>query len=140
VRNGGMFCMPILVSETQNSEVTIISYPNDVINETFSIPATTDSNKLVCNVWVAVPQMDSGSYIEINHNFISEDSIGITLLVTDELKYSPIQILFQNKFGAEQVVTFFKERSSNMSVSSESFESDRGQPIDGKHQFVTYNV
>lgn len=140
VNNGGFFCVPILVSETQDSEVSIISYPNDVINETFSIPATTDSNKLVCNVWVAIPPMDSGSYIEVNHNFISEDSIGVTLFVTDEWKYSPIQILFQNKFGAEQVVTFFKERTSNISVTSESFESDRGQPIEGKHQFVTYNV
>jgi hypothetical protein len=140
VRNRGLFCIPLLVSETQDSEVTVISYPNDVINETFSIPATTDSNKLVRNVWVSIPQMVSGSYIEVNHNFISEDSIGITLLVTDEWKYSPIQILFQNKYGSEQVVTFFKERSSNISVTSESFESDRGQPIDGKHQFVTYNV
>ena len=140
VKNSGLFCVPILVSETEDSEVTVISYPNDTINYSFDIPATTDSNKLVRNIWVAIPNLYNDSYIEINHNFVSEDSIGITLLVTDEWKYSPIQILFQNKYGAEQVITFFKEKTSNISTTSESFESDRGQPIDGNHQFVTYNV
>jgi hypothetical protein len=140
VERGGLFCVPILVSETEDSQITVTSHPGSDINFTFNVSATTNSNELVKNLWVKISDLASNSYIEITHKFDTQDITGITLLVTDEWKYNPVQVMFQNKYGYEQVLTFFKERSSNLTTTSESFESDRGQPIDGNHQFVTYNV
>jgi len=64
----------------------------------------------------------------------------ITLYLTDECRYTPIDIAFQNKEGAQQIFTFFKKKTDSMSVTDETFESDRGQPSEGNHQFVRYNV
>ncbi len=36
--------------------------------------------------------------------------------------------------------TFFKVKKDTIDVTSETFESDRGQPSEGKHQFIKYNV
>lgn len=141
VKSGGLFCVPILGSETSDTEITVKSYPELSVNSidlSFDIPATTHSSKLIQNLWILIPDLPQGHYINISQ--AGSEINSVVLLLTDEWKYTPVQILFQNKFGAEQVMTFFKERSSNLNVTSESFESDRGQPIDGKHQFVTYNV
>jgi hypothetical protein len=37
-------------------------------------------------------------------------------------------------------MTFFKARTDSLSVTNEEFEGDRGQPLDGNHQYVKFNV
>ena len=54
--------------------------------------------------------------------------------------YTPVNIIFQNKEGAEQTLQFFKVRTDTLTVESEQYESDSGQPSAGFHQFVKYNV
>ena len=39
-----------------------------------------------------------------------------------------------------QFITFFKAKTESLNVTSEEFQTDRGQAIDGYHQMVTYNV
>ena len=58
------------------------------------------------------------TYIEVEFN-----SQIITLLIKDEPKYSPLDVFFQNKEGAQQVITFFKERSDNFTITDNSYES-----------------
>jgi len=115
--------------------ITIKSYPNLEIDISFTEPITRLSSEMVQNVCVNLSDAPNEEYIEIIYNGVTT-----TLLITDECRYTPIDIVFQNKEGAMQTLTFFKAKTESIAVTSESFESDRGQPIDGNHQIVTYNV
>lgn len=112
--------------------VTVISYPLNEINETFSIPNTYNSESIVKYLWIDVSEAPSDSYIEVTYNGVTK-----TLLITDECRYEPTDIAFQNKEGALQVQTFFKAKKDSINIESENFESNR--PV-GQHQFVKYNV
>jgi hypothetical protein len=115
--------------------ITIISYPDNQINESIVEPTSLLSNEMVQNVWVNVAEATTDTYIEIVFNGVTT-----TLLITDECRYTPIDICFQNKEGALQFMTFFKARTDSLSVTNEEFEGDRGQPLEGNHQYVKFNV
>jgi len=115
--------------------ITIISYPDNQINESIAEPTTLNSAELVQNLWVDISEATTDEYIEIVFNGVTT-----TLLITDECRYTPYDIAFKNKEGALQIVTMFKAKRQELSVTKEEFESDRGQPIFGNHQFVKYNV
>lgn len=135
VNRNGVFVVPVLGDESSGTNYSIISYPNNEINISSSVAASTDSSELVQYLWVQVDETTNDKYIEVDY-----DGVVTTLLIYDECKYQPIDIFFQNKEGGEQVVTFFKEQRYSISVDSNSFESDRGQPSERNHQFVTFNV
>lgn len=115
--------------------ITIISYPDNQINESIVEPTSLLSNEMVQNVWVNVAEATTDTYIEIVFNGVTT-----TLLITDECRYTPIDIAFQNKEGALQFMTFFKAKTDSLTVTNEEFEGDRGQPLDGNHQYVKFNV
>lgn len=114
---------------------TIISYPNNTLNESIDLGTSLDSNELVKYLWVNVSEAQNEEYIEITYNGET-----ITLLITDECRYTPIDIAFQNKEGALCFLPFFKAQTENMNVESEEFQANRGQAINGNHQYVRYNV
>lgn len=115
--------------------ITIISYPANTINESIATPTSLDSNELVKYITVNVSEAPNEDYIEVVYNGQT-----ITLLITEECRFTPYDINFINKDGEQQVLTMFKKRTDNISVTSEDFESDRGQPLAGNHQFVKYNI
>lgn len=115
--------------------ITIISYPANTINESIATPTSLDSNELVKYITVNVSEAPNEEYIEVVYNGQT-----ITLLITEECRFTPYDINFINKDGEQQVLTMFKKRTDNISVTSEDFESDRGQPLAGNHQFVKYNI
>jgi hypothetical protein len=111
---------------------TVISHPNQQINYSVDVPNTLRSDEIVKYLWIDTTPATSDEYIEIDYNGFTT-----TLLITDECKYKPVDIAFQNKEGALQVITFFKARKDSTTIKSETFESNR--PI-GNHQFVRFNV
>ena len=115
--------------------VTVISYPDNQINESFETAETMNSNEVIKLVWVAVSQATTDEYIEIVYNGVTT-----TLLIQDECRYTPVDIFFVNKHGVQQALTFFKSQVEEMTVTNEEFESDRGQPSLGYHQYIKYNV
>lgn len=115
--------------------ITIVSYPNNNLNQTINEGQSLDSNRLVKYLFVDVQQAGTDDYILITYN-----GTVTRLDITDECRYDPIDIYFQNMHGALQILTFFKARKESISVEREVFESDRGQPLLGSHQFVNYNV
>lgn len=115
--------------------ITVISYPDNEINYSITEPTSSDSAEIVKNIFVDVSETTTDEYIEILFNGVTT-----TLLITDECRYTPFDIAFQNKYGALQFITMFKAKTESLSITSENFESDRGQPINSNHQFVTYNV
>jgi len=131
----GNFIVPVLLSESTVSEVTIKSYPDLEIDETINTPSTTNSAELVQNIWINLSETFTDKYVEVVYNGVTK-----TILITEEYKYTPMDICFQNKEGVLQIIPFFKAKTESLTITSEDFQSDRGQAIDGNHQMVTYNV
>ncbi len=115
--------------------ITIISYPDNNINESIVEPTSFNSAEMLQNIWVKVSEAGTDEYIEVTYNGET-----ITLLITDECRYTPVDIAFQNKEGAIVFMPFFKAKTESLSTTRETFESDRGQPSTGNHQFVDFNV
>jgi len=115
--------------------ITIISYPANTLNQSFLTSDTLDSAEIVKNLFVNVAEAIDEQYIEITYN-----SVVTTLLITDECRFTPIDIYFINKEGAQQSVTFLKKRTDTLNITSEEYESDKGQPQLYNHQFDKYNV
>ena len=128
----GVFTLPI---ESSNLTVTAISYPDNEINFSQVLTTTTDSSAFVKLMYVNLTETTTDTYLEIIYNGVTT-----TLNILDECKYDPIDIVFFNKEGSQQVLTFFKEKTDSLKITDESYESDNGQPSDGNHQFVRYNV
>jgi hypothetical protein len=115
--------------------ITVISYPANQINFSENVTSTILSNEFVKYMFVDVSEATTDEYIEITYNGET-----ITLLINDECRYTPTDIYFQNKEGAEQVLTFFKAQTETLSVTSEEFQASRGQANLGNHQYIKYNV
>jgi hypothetical protein len=115
--------------------ITIISYPNNNLNESIVAPTSFNSAEMLKNVFINVSEAGNDEYIEVTYNGET-----VTLLITEECRYTPVNIAFLNKEGAIIFVPFFKAKKESMSTTRETFESDRGQPINGNHQFVDFNV
>jgi len=113
---------------------TVISYPNNTINDTITVSTSLDSAELVKYINVDVSLAVDEDYIEVVYNGET-----ITLLITDECRYTPKDIHYINKDGAQQVFTFFKASTEDINVSSDEFETDK-QPVNYFHQFEKYNV
>jgi len=112
--------------------ITVKSYSLNEIDYSIATPTSLVSSELVKYLWVDISEAVTDEYIDIVYN-----SVTTTLLITDECRYTPIDIFFQNKEGALQSLTFFKAKRESMSVESEKYEGNNGQ---GKHQFIKYNV
>lgn len=112
--------------------ITVKSFPNNEIDYTIATDPTTYSNELIKYLWVDVSEALTDTYIEIAYN-----SVITTLLITDECRYTPIDIAFQNKDGAMQILTFFKSKKDSIAISNQSYDGNNGQ---GKHQFNKFNI
>lgn len=115
--------------------ITVISYPDNEINASFTESLTTNSGEVVRYIIVDATETTTDTYIEIVYN-----SVTITLNIEEECRYTPIDIYFINKEGAQQSLTFFKSNIESMDVTSEQYESDRGQASLGFHQYTKFNI
>ena len=129
-----MFIVPLL-SPNKTEVVTILSEPNGEINTSFNIGETLASSEVVQYLFIRVADAPTDEYIEVTFNATT-----ITLYPVEDCRYQPLDIYFQNKEGAEQIYTFFKERTQSFTTEDEEYQSSQGQAINGKHQFVRYNV
>ena len=131
VSRSSVFTLPLLLDSAISG--TVESFPNTEIDYPFSLSTPTESGEMVKVINIPAPATDE--YINI--------TIGarvITLIVKEEYKYSPVDVYFINKEGAQQTLTFFKERRDSLNVTKETYESIAGQPADGYHQYVDFNV
>lgn len=112
--------------------ITIKSYPLNQIDYSIDEGTSLDSSEIVKYLWVDVSEALTDDYIEIIYNGVTT-----TFLITDECRYTPVDIAFQNKEGALQTMTFFKARKDSVSIESEKYEGNFGQ---GNHQYIKYKV
>jgi hypothetical protein len=132
VSKTGVYLFSFLASETVSTVITLAS---TTVTKTLTKTASTNSTDLIQSVYVKVSEFD-GDYIEI-----SKDGVLInTILITEEPTFEPIDLVFANKEGQLQTVTFFKEKITKLDVERDNYESSAGQPINGVHQYKDYNV
>ena len=131
-----LYALPIALSETISTEVSIDSLPSGQIAYFNTNATTDDSTKLSSVAWINLSETTTDDSVTLTVGGLQV----ATIYIEDECKYEPLDIFFVNKLGSEQTFTFFKEKTSRLSVESSEFESDRGQPSLGNHQFVRYNV
>ena len=48
--------------------ITIISYPDNNINESIVVPTSIDSAEMLQNIWVKVSEAGTDEYIEVTYN------------------------------------------------------------------------
>ena len=113
--------------------VTVTGYPSTT---TFSFPTpdTLESKEVIQYVVVNNADFPNDEYIEVVYN-----SETITIYLQEECRYTPLEVSFINKEGAQQFISFYKAREDRLKTKSEDYESDYGQPINGFHQYVDYN-
>jgi hypothetical protein len=132
--NGGFAIIPVYRDEVSSTTFNVVSYPSNSIS-TYSLSATTDSSELVTYALIDTTIGDD-DYFEVKRG-----STTLAILhPVNECKFTPYVVLFQNRYGCIEQIVFFKERTDNLNITRESYETASGQPKDGVHQFKTYNV
>lgn len=127
------FTVPILIDTTKVG--TIKSYPNNTLSYDFNISPSTDSSTIVKLLVVDVEDAESDDYIEVK---VGTDTI--TLIIKDEYKYDPVDIVFLNKYGSQQTLTFFKQQTKTINIERSSYESVYRHPSEGYHRFIDFTV
>ncbi len=137
VNRKGNFVFPIYVPTGVGTSdiISVKSYPSLSINFSSTAAQSDLSNKVVKYLWVDLSLSLNDNYAEIIWK-----GKKTTLNITDECKYNPLDVFFQNNDGALQTFTLFKKQEESINVTDSSFETNRGQASDGFHQFVRYGV
>ena len=139
VSRTGYFIFPFVVDNIVPSTLTAKSYPSLELNKSYNIGTTNDSKNKVVYLWVDLNDTVEDAYVEVTLS-TSFTTATIILDVVNECKYLPLDVVFQNKDGANQIFTFFKKQEESLSITDNHFETNRGQASDGFHQFVRHNV
>lgn len=117
----GIYILPVKVSETIFFAYLVKSFPSQTILNQGNLIATTDSNELIRNIIIKpTPATSQDKYITI----AMSNGVTKTLLYETECKYDPLQIVFQNRNGVSELMTFFKAKKESISVTKEMYEND----------------
>jgi len=142
VNRNGIFILPYYAPDNTLDAITVDSLPSGEISLT-PVPspplAQRKSSEATQYLWVDVSAVATDTSIEIVLGN-SDPAPTVTLLIEDEYKHTPMDIVFINKYGVCQTLTFFKEFESDLKVTREKYETDNGQPSAGFHQFRNINV
>lgn len=118
VGRNSLFCLPIIATV---GVVNVTVYPSAVMTQTV-ISEPTDNTEILQNIFINIAAIPaSEEFIEVVYNGVTT-----TLLITDECRYTPIDIAFQNSHGALQIITFFKAITEKLSVTKETYQSING--------------
>jgi len=68
--------------------------------------------------------LNDGDFVTISSNNASYSDVVITLKKVCEPKYTPLNVIFYNKFGALQNLWFFKKSMTNINITSQQFKNN----------------
>lgn len=95
-----------------------------------STPVTiTDSGdtdqKIQYVIITSTEDLNDGDYVTFSSNSVDyPDDVVITLKKVNECKFSPLNIIFYNKYGALQNLWFFKKSMKDITVKAEKFKNN----------------
>tara|TARA_R100000541_G_scaffold6505_2_gene14110 strand:+ start:1485 stop:2555 length:1071 start_codon:yes stop_codon:yes gene_type:complete len=136
INRDGVFIVPFLVDEVTDNDIEV-SFDGGAAAFTNTISATTNSSNAVQYLWI-----DMVNDFPTAEQYMSVTWKGTTINfdIYEEARYTPMDIMFQNKDGGMQTFTFFKDRKEETTITDSIYESNRGQGSQGYHQFLRYNV
>ncbi|QLG46049.1 hypothetical protein [Costertonia aggregata] len=127
INKNGFFNIPVYNDGTHSS-ISVDGTP-------YTLSESTDIKSKIKNMWLNCNDFDGTVQIEIGDN-------SITLEVQDECKYRPTDVLFLNKYGAWEIMTFFKARKESIQIEKSTFKNNfvsNGAYSTQKHSFQDYN-
>lgn len=130
VYKDGFFTLPFLADESEDVELRLLS---ENIDTTIIQGSTT--NPLAKVLFINCSEFPNDSFIEIYKDKV----LVYTILLTNECRYTPLDITYINKDGQLSTLTFFKEKIDSERTTVEQFERSYNQPSSGYHQMVDYN-
>jgi hypothetical protein len=95
-----------------------IQSENLEIDETETITDSNNSNKAVQYLEVDVSQATTDEFITVT---FQPDGDIITYEIVDECRYEPKQIIFKNKYGFYEGITFFKKSTNSIEITNDDF-------------------
>jgi len=110
----------IMLPFVNNGVITSIDIESNnlEINASETITSSNDSNTAVQYLEVDVSQTTVDEFITVTFNPSGDV---ITYEVIDECRYEPKQLIFKNKYGVYESLTFFKKSSNSISIESDDF-------------------
>lgn len=119
----------------QGDTLTIISYPNNNLNNTYIPTYTQQSNDVIGVVTIDCNDAGDDLYIEVTYK-----GDVVRYFLREECIYKVHDVQFINRYGASQSLTFFGKRQDSISVKGDEYKASFGRPNLGNHQNVKYNV
>lgn len=132
----------IILPFVNNGSITSFDVDSDLgtINDNLTVSTGFSATEYVQYVCVDVSQTTTDDNIVITAN-PSGDTF--TYQIIDECRYTPTNVVFENRYGAFENVTMFKKRKESLIVQRKQFKNNyiEGGTYDiSKHQIKDYNV
>ena len=127
VNKNGFFNIPVYNDGT---------YPNITVNGTpYTLSTSTYINTKIKNMWLNCNGFSGSVPVVVGGKTI-------TLEVQEECKYQPFDVMFKNKFGAWEIMTFFKASKEGLQVQKSTFKNNyvaNGSYNVSKHTYQDFN-
>lgn len=122
-------------SLVQGDTLTIISYPNNNLNNTYTPTYTGQSSEVIGIVTIDCNDAGDDLYIEVTY----KGDI-VRYYLRDECINVVHNVQYVNRYGASQSITFFGKRTDTLNVNRETYERAYGRANLGDHQFKDFNT
>jgi len=116
VSRDGFILLPFFNNGTI-TDIDIVSSGGQ-INANQVITASDDSNKAVQYLSVDVSQATTDTSIAVTFNPLGNT---VNYQIEDECRYTPLQVVFKNKYGVYECMTLFKKSNNTLNVESDDF-------------------
>ena len=127
----------VTFSSLKDSGTTTATTANKLVDSTQNFTSTVRVGDLVKNTTdstsATVTAIDSDTTLSLSADIMVlddayqikyQDDVVITLKKVNECKFSPLNTIFYNKYGALQGMWFFKKSTTNINVTSEQFKNN----------------
>lgn len=127
----------VTFSSLKDSGTTTATTANKLVDGTQNFTSTVRVGDLVSNTTdsttATVTAVDSDTILSLsadimasgeNYQIKYEANKVITLKKVNECKFSPLNVIFYNKYGALQNLWFFKKSITNINITSEKFKNN----------------
>lgn len=134
-RNGVDFITENILSDGNNLKVynKILVPINNYGGTVFSVRAVSyPSETVLLDKFVPIPTTPAGFLQEVQvDNFVAGDkyiiitargSDSITYYIEKECKYKPINVQFKNRYGANELICFFRKNTETVNINKQNFE------------------
>ena len=127
VNKNGYFNIPVYNDGT---------YPNITVNGTpYTLTTSTAINTKIKNMWLNCNDLFGSVPVVVGGKTI-------TLEVQEECKYQPFDVMFKNKYGAWEIMTFFKAFKESLKIEKNTFKNNfvaNGTYNINQHTYQDYN-